>query len=77
MEDAATLTRLLGRLPIDEALDAYDRERRRRTQPIAVRAHRLGRLLQSSGPLRDVVLRLTPPSVAGRQLAALQNWENR
>ncbi|HEY0000696.1 MAG TPA: FAD-dependent monooxygenase, partial [Actinoplanes sp.] len=77
MEDAATLTRLLGTRPIDEALDAYDRVRRARTRPIAARARRLGRLLQSRSPLRDPVLRLMPSAVTALQLTALQSWANR
>lgn len=70
------LTRLLAELPIDAALDAYDRTRRRRTRPIAATARRLGRLLQSSSRLRDLALRLTPPAVTARQLRALQAWRN-
>ncbi|MBL7255466.1 FAD-dependent monooxygenase [Paractinoplanes lichenicola] len=75
IEDAATLTHLLSALPIDEALPAYDVARRRRTQAIARRARAMGRLLQSRSPLRDLVLRLTPPGAVARQLAALQDWQ--
>lgn len=74
MEDAATLTRLLSTLPLEEALSAYDGIRRPRTQAIARRARATGRLLQSGGLLRDLVLRLTPPPVVARQLAAVQGW---
>ncbi|GAB2587662.1 monooxygenase [Paractinoplanes abujensis] len=74
IEDAATLTHLLGSSPVDEALRAYDVVRRRRTQAVARRARAMGRLLQSRGPLRDLVLRLTPPAAVARQLAALQAW---
>jgi 2-polyprenyl-6-methoxyphenol hydroxylase-like FAD-dependent oxidoreductase len=74
MEDAATLSHLLGMLPIDGALDAYDRQRRARTQPLAARARRLGQILQSRNPLRDTALRLIPPAVTARQLAAIQSW---
>ncbi|MCO8274941.1 FAD-dependent oxidoreductase [Actinoplanes sp. TRM 88003] len=74
LEDAATLTRLLSTLPRSEALITYDRKRRPRTQATARKARTMGRLLQSRSPLRDVLLRLTPPSVAAHQLAALQDW---
>lgn len=76
MEDAATLTTLLATEPdVDRALSAYDRIRRSRTQPIALRARRLGRLLQSRGPVRDLVLRLTPTRAVAAQLRALQEWQ--
>jgi 2-polyprenyl-6-methoxyphenol hydroxylase-like FAD-dependent oxidoreductase len=75
MEDAATLVRLLEAGPVEQALDAYDRLRRARTGPIAARARRMGRLMQSRSPLRDPLLRLVPPGVAARQLAALQAWQ--
>ena len=52
MEDAATLTRLLGDGPTDAALDAYDRLRRARAQPIAARARQVGRIMQSRSPPR-------------------------
>jgi 2-polyprenyl-6-methoxyphenol hydroxylase-like FAD-dependent oxidoreductase len=77
IEDAATLTRLLAAEPIDAALDAYDRLRRARTQPIAARARQVGRVMQSRSPLRDLALRLLPGGLAARQLTALQAWENR
>jgi 2-polyprenyl-6-methoxyphenol hydroxylase-like FAD-dependent oxidoreductase len=75
IEDAATLAALLGSASdVDAALAEYDVLRRARTQKIALRARQMGRLLQSSNPLRDVVLRLTPPAVVGRQLRAIQSW---
>ncbi|MEV6636063.1 FAD-dependent monooxygenase [Actinoplanes sp. NPDC051470] len=76
LEDAATLTVLLdGADDLDEVLTAYDRLRRRRTQPIARRAHLMGRLMQSRNPLRDAVLRLTPGRAVAGQLARLQSWK--
>jgi 2-polyprenyl-6-methoxyphenol hydroxylase-like FAD-dependent oxidoreductase len=83
MEDAATLTRLLepiaatdrpGPAALDAALDAYDRLRRARTQPIAARARKLGALLQSRNPLRDTLLRLAPAGIVAGQLKSLQSW---
>ena len=81
MEDAATLTRLLEPLTtraapdVSAALDAYDRLRRARTQPIAARARQVGRVMQSRSPLRDWALRLTPPAVTARQLTQIQAWQ--
>ncbi|WP_250030779.1 FAD-dependent oxidoreductase [Paractinoplanes maris] len=74
LEDAATLTHFLGALPIDAALDAYDRTRRPRTQALSRKARTLGRLLQSRSPLRDALLRLTPAAVATRELTGIQAW---
>ncbi|WP_336031868.1 FAD-dependent monooxygenase [Geodermatophilus sp. FMUSA9-8] len=82
LEDAATLTALLSGggpgLDPDEALDRYDRLRRPRVRRIARRARAVGRVAQARGPVtsrvRDAVLRLTPPSAAGRQLAAVEAW---
>jgi 2-polyprenyl-6-methoxyphenol hydroxylase-like FAD-dependent oxidoreductase len=67
MEDAATLTRLLETEPIDRALDTYDRVRRARTRPIAARARRLGRVMQSRSPVRDLALRLLPAGLVARE----------
>jgi 2-polyprenyl-6-methoxyphenol hydroxylase-like FAD-dependent oxidoreductase len=87
MEDAATLAALLhpfapqtappaGR--VEAALDAYDRLRRGRTQPIARRARALGALAHvpsRTGVLvRNAVMRLTPPAALGRQARAVQTW---
>jgi 2-polyprenyl-6-methoxyphenol hydroxylase-like FAD-dependent oxidoreductase len=80
IEDAATLTRLLepfATRPAPEvgaALDAYDRLRRARTQPIAARARQVGRLMQSRSPLRDLSLRLMPQGISARQLDQIQAW---
>jgi len=81
MEDAATLTRLLEPLAtrpapdVSGALDAYDRLRRARTQPIAARARQVGRVLQSGNPLRDLMLRLMPAGITARQLDQMQAWQ--
>jgi 2-polyprenyl-6-methoxyphenol hydroxylase-like FAD-dependent oxidoreductase len=74
IEDAATLACVLSKLPIKDAIAAYDEIRRPRTQAVARKARLMGRLLQSRSPLRDVLLRLTPASVTARQLTALQQW---
>jgi 2-polyprenyl-6-methoxyphenol hydroxylase-like FAD-dependent oxidoreductase len=80
LEDAATLAALLaGTGGVEDALAAYDRLRRPRTQRIARQAGILGRILQARGPvssrLRDTVLRLTPPSAAARSALAVQRWD--
>jgi 2-polyprenyl-6-methoxyphenol hydroxylase-like FAD-dependent oxidoreductase len=80
LEDAATLTRLLEphatrQAPeVGAALDAYDRLRRARTQPIAARARKVGQVMQSRSPLRDVALHLIPAGIAARQLDRIQAW---
>jgi 2-polyprenyl-6-methoxyphenol hydroxylase-like FAD-dependent oxidoreductase len=57
--DAVTLARLLATLPDQEALAAYDRQRRARTRRLAVTSARIGRLAlaERAQPLRDLVLR--------------------
>lgn len=87
MEDAATLAALIAPIArdaapdparLDRALAEYDRVRRARTQPIARRARALGAVAHTRSrfgvALRDLVLRLTPSSVLGRQSAAVQAW---
>lgn len=87
MEDAATLAALLAPVAaepapdparLDAALDRYDVERRRRTQPIARRARLLGAIAHGRGPvriaLRNAMLRMMPGSVLVRQVRALQSW---
>ncbi|ALJ21745.1 FAD-dependent monooxygenase [Microbacterium sp. No. 7] len=63
---------------IDAGLAAYDRLRRRRTQPIARRARLVGAVGQARTPwraaLRDAVLRATPASAMARQMDSLQHW---
>lgn len=87
MEDAAILAALIAPIArdaapdparLDRALAEYDRVRRARTQPIARRARALGAVARTRSrfgvALRDLVLRLTPSSVLGRQSAAVQAW---
>ncbi|MEV5573409.1 FAD-dependent monooxygenase [Spirillospora sp. NPDC052269] len=73
LEDAVTLAALLDVHPsVPEALTAYDRARRPRTQMIAERSRLVGTIARLSWPparaVRDRVMRVTPPS---RMLAAL------
>lgn len=88
MEDAATLSALIGSLAGEEdpdpdrlhrALAEYDRLRRARTQPIAKRARAVGALAHVRGDfgvaLRNTILRLTPSSALARQAASVQTWQ--
>ena len=88
LEDAATLTRLLACVAVQDAperpavaaaLEEYDRLRRPRTQRIARRARALGALARTSGAttvrLRNGLLRLTPARAAARPLLDLQAWQ--
>jgi 2-polyprenyl-6-methoxyphenol hydroxylase-like FAD-dependent oxidoreductase len=88
MEDAATLSALLGPLcpvaapgaaQVDAALVVYDQMRRSRTQPIARRARTVGRVAQARGrftvPLRNALMRATPEKSLDRQALTIQNWQ--
>ncbi|MFF2031639.1 FAD-dependent monooxygenase [Arthrobacter sp. NPDC058192] len=63
--DAVTLAELLNRRPLDEALAAYDRSRRLRTQAVRAASSAVMRLAlaERAQPVRDALLGL-----AGRQL---------
>jgi len=87
MEDASTLAALLGSVAsvadpdeeqVTSALRTYDVLRRRRTQPIARRAHLVGAVAQARRPvrvaIRNAVVRLLPDALADRQLRAMQDW---
>jgi len=82
IEDAVTLVALLGgaRSPeqIRAALHTYDEVRRRRTQPIAARARRVGRVAQLSSwagaGLRDAVMAIVPSSVILGAGTSVQKW---
>ncbi|WJG12828.1 FAD-dependent monooxygenase [Gordonia sp. Swx-4] len=81
MEDAATLTALLGRAgaDVDDALRTYDRLRRRRTQRIARQASAVGKVGQwRSAPavrLRDLAMRAAPDAVLNARLRRIQDWQ--
>lgn len=74
LEDAVVLAQAVGA----GDLLAYDRLRRRRTQSIAQRARRLGRIGQiSSGPgalVRDAAMRMTPARAVLRSFAPVLDW---
>ena len=87
LEDAATLTRLLGRFrasstpepaQVRAALARYDDLRRPRTQRIALLSRWMGEVAQAQGPVisrvRDALIRVTPSRMAARSIEALSNW---
>ena len=75
LEDAVVLARILAS---GQGLDAYDRERRPRTQMVAHRAHQIGAAAQWASPvavgLRNTGLRLLPSSSLTRSLAPILDW---
>ncbi|MGW5440648.1 FAD-dependent monooxygenase [Nocardia asteroides] len=77
LEDAVVLARLAGE---SDGLARYDQERRPRTQMIAARSARIGKVAQlSAAPLvmlRDNALRLTPAAVPLRALAQVLDWSH-
>lgn len=80
LEDAVVLAASLGTHPsVESALEAYDDQRRPRTQRIASRSRRIGQIAQwSSRPavaLRDLLVRATPNSSQLRSLAPVLEWE--
>lgn len=76
LEDAVALAKSLGG---ERGLEEYDRLRRRRTQWIARRAHRIGAVAQWQSPaavfLRNNLLRSLPRSSFARSLAPVLDWE--
>ena len=75
LEDAVVLAQSLDG---DGGLEAYDRLRRRRTQLITLRAHRIGVAAQWKSPvavgLRNAALRVMPGSSFIRSLAPVLDW---
>ncbi|MCE7080925.1 FAD-dependent monooxygenase [Streptomyces sp. ST2-7A] len=79
LEDAVTLAALLDTRPDpEEATAAYDAERRPRARRVVALSRRAGAVAQwhlpLAAPLRDTVLRLTPPAMALRALAPVLDW---
>ena len=75
LEDAVVLAQCLDG---NGGLESYDRLRRKRTQMIARRAHRIGAVAQWESPaaaaLRNAALRLLPQSSFARSLAPVLDW---
>jgi 2-polyprenyl-6-methoxyphenol hydroxylase-like FAD-dependent oxidoreductase len=78
IEDAAILANMLSdSRPVDETFLAFERKRIHRTTTIVKESWQLGRIAQWENKLlitlRDTLLRLTPPSVAERQIRFIQD----
>jgi 2-polyprenyl-6-methoxyphenol hydroxylase-like FAD-dependent oxidoreductase len=75
LEDAVVLAKCLDG---HGGVDAYDRLRRKRTQMITRRSHRVGVVAQWQSPvavaLRNTTLRLLPSSSFTRSLAPVLDW---
>lgn len=75
LEDAVVLAKCLDG---QAGLDAYDRLRRKRTQMITRRSHRIGVVAQWESPvavaLRNTTVRLLPESSFTRSLAPVLDW---
>jgi 2-polyprenyl-6-methoxyphenol hydroxylase-like FAD-dependent oxidoreductase len=75
LEDAVVLGAIMAS---GAGLDAYDQQRRRRTQMIARRSRRVGAAAQWASPaavtVRNTALRLLPPASFARSLAPVLDW---
>ncbi|WP_158600630.1 FAD-dependent monooxygenase [Tessaracoccus antarcticus] len=75
LEDVAVLLAELQRLPLPQALIAYERRRKRRAEQMAARSRLVGTLAQGAHPmlaaLRDGLAPLTPRNVMAHQLSAM------
>lgn len=79
LEDAVTLATMLSAHPaVETALTAYDHDRRARTQMIARRSRRIGKVAQWSwapaAAARDLVLRLSPSASMLKALDPALAW---
>ncbi len=78
LEDAVTLGALVGSRDVDDALTAYDADRRPRTQRLVTMSERAGRMAQAQAPmlvgLRNLLARLVPIGVASRPIARTIAW---
>jgi 2-polyprenyl-6-methoxyphenol hydroxylase-like FAD-dependent oxidoreductase len=78
LEDAVTLGALAGSRNVDDALTAYDAERRPRTQRLVTMSERAGRIAQAQSPvpvgMRNLLARLVPVGIASRPIARTVAW---
>jgi 2-polyprenyl-6-methoxyphenol hydroxylase-like FAD-dependent oxidoreductase len=78
LDDAVTLGALVASRDVDDALAAYDAERRPRTQRLVSMSERAGRMAQAQAPavvgLRNLLARLVPVSLASRPVAKTVAW---
>ena len=78
LEDAVTLGAVAGSGDVDDALAAYDTERRPRTQRLVTMSERAGRMAQAESPalagMRNLLARVVPVGVASRPIAKTVAW---
>lgn len=74
IEDAVELAAALEQQPVELALDAYDRRRRRRTAKVAAASARVGRLIQHRRRSRDALVRLVPQAVQMHAVTSIMRW---
>jgi 2-polyprenyl-6-methoxyphenol hydroxylase-like FAD-dependent oxidoreductase len=78
LEDAVTLGALVASRDVDEALAAYDAERRPRAQRLVTISLRAGRMAQAQAPavvaMRNLLARLIPVRLASRPIARTVAW---
>ncbi len=78
LEDAVTLGAVAGSGDVDDALAAYDTERRPRTQRLVTMSERAGRMAQAKSPalagMRNLLARVVPVGVASRPIAKTVAW---
>ena len=77
IEDAAILANAIAKYPtVEEAFIAFEKKRIQRTTSIVKNSWQLGRVAQLENrwliKARNALLRLTPPSVAEKQMKFLQ-----
>ncbi|MEX2426502.1 MAG: FAD-dependent monooxygenase [Thermomicrobiaceae bacterium] len=80
IEDGVVLADCLNRyVTIEAALRAYERARGPRTRVITELSHRIGRMAQLENPtlggIRNLVTKLTPDSIARRQIQEIVDWQ--
>jgi 2-polyprenyl-6-methoxyphenol hydroxylase-like FAD-dependent oxidoreductase len=78
LEDAVTLGALVASRDVDDALAAYDAERRPRTQRLVTMSERAGRMAQAQRPavvwMRNLLARVVPVRLASRPIAKTIAW---
>ena len=78
IEDAVVLAAELSAAAVPAALNAYDAARRPRTQELARRSGRIGRMLMNpsrvAASVRDVSASVVPASVAMKTVADIYDW---
>lgn len=77
IEDAASLPGLIGKMPLEKAMQAFEAKRVQRTRTIIERSGQLGRIAQWENRfmigLRNALLRRMPASFSDKQIDFLYN----